>query len=304
MTVSAKEANRRKTIVGVILAISFFVMMIVPAFFGGAAPGGVKISKAQHMAHPPIDIQALTNVINPPGGYVLPVQYSQLGPKLLAAGVIDVALLQQDYKQTGRLLSEHDKELLSQGSQEQVVINQNNAAFLLTLFWGFGLANQNPITEKVSIQLSSNWVLGRKPGTDLISSAAIYKLTSDQQARLEEVAKGIYRPCSDVSTFSPDSQQSIAMLGFLEFMASQNVSSDDMFTAAKQINAFWFPQQTLEQALFFIATQLKNYENIDARVILSQQYFSASGFEQIHQWLKDYHMVGDESTPELNCTQD
>jgi hypothetical protein len=77
------------------------------------------------------------------------------------------------------------------------------------------------MTDKVSIQLASNWVLGRKPGLDLISSAVIFKLPSDQQARMEEAAKAIYRPCSNALTFSPDSKQSIAMLGFLEFMASQ-----------------------------------------------------------------------------------
>jgi hypothetical protein len=86
------------------------------------------------MAHPSIDIQALTNSINPPGGYVLPVRYGQLGPKLLEAGVIDVGVLWQYNQQTRRLLSDQDVELLTEGSQEQIDINQRNVSFLLTLF--------------------------------------------------------------------------------------------------------------------------------------------------------------------------
>ena len=34
-------------------------------------------------------------------------------------------------------------------------------------------------------------------------------------------------------------------------MAAQDATTDEMFTAAKYANAFWFPQQSLEMAIFF-----------------------------------------------------
>lgn len=300
-SISKKKPDDRKMIAAIALGVLLFSLMIVPAFIGGQNTSGVKISKIQHMAHPPIDIKALTNAINPPNGYTLPVQYGQMGPRLLEAGVIDVAALKQHYQQTGQVLSDKDIELLIRGSQEPVVINHQNASFLLTLFWGLGLANQNPILDKAPNQKVSDWNVGRKSGSDLFSSTLILKLSPDQQARVEEVAKAVYRPCSDASSLSPDSKQSMAMLGLLELMASQNAGSDAMFSAAKQVNAFWFPQQTLEQAIFFVATQLKDYVNVDARWLNSQQYFSATGFRQLHQWLKDNNMLGDESDSETSC---
>ena len=298
---STKKSNNRPTIVAIILGLMFFSLMIVPAFLGRPDSGGVKISKAQHMAHPPIDIKALTIAVNPPNGVTLPVQYGQMGPKLLEAGVIDVSALKQ---QTGQALTDQDLEILTQGSQEAVVIDQQNASFLLNLFGGLGLANQNPIFDKAPIHEALYWTLGRKPGSDLFSSTAILKLSPDQQARVEEVAKAVYRPCSDAAALSPDNKYSIAMLGLLELMASQNVSSAGMFSAAKQVNAFWFPKQTLEQAIFFVATQLQDYANVDARLIVSRAYFSASGFRQLHQWLKDNAMLGDEPEQEPNCKDD
>jgi hypothetical protein len=118
---------------------------------------------------------------------------------------------------------------------------------------------------------------------------------------VEEVAKAVYRPCSDASSLSPDNKYGVAMLGFLELMASQNVDSDAMFSAAKQVNAFWFPKQSLEQAIFFVATQLKDYANVDARWMVSQEYFSATGFRQLHQWLKENGMLGDEPDSDIYC---
>lgn len=91
------------------------------------------------------------------------------------------------------------------------------------------------------------------------------------------------------------------MLGLLELMGSQGAGVDAMFIAAKQANAFWLPQKTLEQAIFFIATQLKDYANVDARTILSARYSSARGFHQLHQWLANNGMLLDESSKPIDC---
>ena len=57
----------------------------------------------------------------------------------------------------------------------------------------------------------------------------------------------------------------MAMLGLLELMASQDATLDEMLEAAKYVNAFWYPQQTLEQAVYFLKTEGKAYQDVDAR---------------------------------------
>lgn len=42
----------------------------------------------------------------------------------------------------------------------------------------------------------------------------------------------------------------MAILGLLELMASQGATIDQMFETAKYVNAYWFPQQTLEVAIY------------------------------------------------------
>ena len=69
---------------------------------------------------------------------------------------------------------------------------------------------------------------------ELYSSAAIAQLTAEQQARLEEVAKGAFRPCCGNGTHFPDCNHGMALLGLLELMASQDASVDEMFLAANR----------------------------------------------------------------------
>jgi len=200
------------------------------------------------------------------------------------------------FQQNGEPLSTNEVEIISKGSQDNLVISRQNAHFLLNFFWALGLVNQNPILENGPIQQYSKgkidqfastggWTLGRKRVTELFSSARILRLSPEQQARVEEVAKAVYRPCCDNPTDFPDCNHGMAMLGLLELMASQDASVDEMFTTAKQVNAFWFPQQTLEQAIYFKYTQNQDYPTIDARSIVSARYSSSSGFRQTHQWL-------------------
>ncbi len=77
----------------------------------------------------------------------------------------------------------------------------------------------------------------------------------------------------------------MAMLGLLELMAAQDASTEEMFQAAKYINAFWFPQQTFEIALYFQAAEGMSFDEIDAKQMVSADFSSGSGFQRVHQWL-------------------
>jgi hypothetical protein len=87
----------------------------------------------------------------------------------------------------------------------------------------------------------------------------------------------------------------MAMLGLLELMASQDASVDQMFEAAKYVNAFWFPQQTLELATFFKSAQGLDFNQVDSREIVGPNFSSGSGFQAVHQLLADNGLL--EQTP-------
>lgn len=239
---------------------------------------------------------AMIHQVNPPRSYTIPAIFGTVGPRILAAGAIDLDKFVQIYKQAGQPLTEEQMTILTQGTDAKVVINQDNAYFLLNFFWALGLANWNPaLTEgpmmaKGKDQISSfastaGWTIGSKPPTQLYASALIVSLTDEQQARLMEVATAVYRPCCNNPTHFPDCNHGMAMLGLLELMASQDTTVDEMFAAAKYVNAFWYPQQILEVATLFKATQNVDFARADARQVVSSKYSSGTGFQAVHQWL-------------------
>ncbi|MDO9547333.1 MAG: hypothetical protein Q7J07_11385, partial [Pelolinea sp.] len=172
--------------------------------------------------------------------------------------------------------------------------NQDNAYFLLNFLWTVGLSSKNPVLDYGPIQQygengptgfasTGGWSLATKPVNEIFSSLDSIILTSEQQNRVEEAVKLVYRPCCNNSTHFPDCNHGMAMLGLFELMASKDLDLEEMLETAKYINALWFPQQTLEQAIFFLKTEGKNYQDIDARMILGEQFSSNSGFNQLHQ---------------------
>lgn len=235
--------------------------------------------------------------VNPADGYPLPVSYGELGPHLLASGAIDYDAFAGIYEDSGNPLTSAQIEILQRGSNEDIVITAENAHFLLNFFWAVGLVNRNPILTKGPIVQNSQgqierfastggWGLATKPITALYASADLISLTPEQQARVEEVAAAVYRPCCDNPTLFPDCNHGMAMLGLLELMASEDASVDEMFEAAKYVNAFWFPQQTLETAIYLITSQGIDFAQADSRLVVGRDFSSASGARRIHRSLQ------------------
>jgi hypothetical protein len=72
----------------------------------------------------------------------------------------------------------------------------------------------------------------------------------------------------------------MAMLGFLELMASQGVSEPDMYKAALAVNTYWFPDTYLTIAAY-LKKQGSDWNKASPQEILGAQYSSASGYRQI-----------------------
>lgn len=245
----------------------------------------------EHAAH-----IALSEQVNPPEGYTLQASFGDVGPLLLSAGAIDRDAFLQLYEQANRPLDENQLAILEQGSETRIVLNKQNAYFLLNFFWALGLVNHNTIlTEGPMVRdgegqigrfaSTGGWTLGSKPAMELYASAPIVTLTAAQQQRLEEVTTQVYRPCCNNPTHFPDCNHGMAMLGLLELMASQDASTKEMFAAAKFANAFWYPTQSIELAQFFKSTQNSDFAYVDSQELVSQNYSSASGFKAVHEWL-------------------
>ena len=243
------------------------------------------------------DISAWTEQVNPADGYEIGVSYGDLGPQLLGAGGIDYSAFVALYESSGRPLSEEQKEILISRTDKPIVINAENAHFLLNFFWAVGLVNANPIlTEGPITQFSEGqierfastggWTLGTKPVAELFASQELISLSPEQQARVEETAGLIYRPCCNNPTLFPDCNHGMAMLGLLELMASQGASVEEMLQAAKYVNAFWFPQQALETAIFLDATQKISFRDADPALVVGKEMHSGSGFAAVRQYLQ------------------
>lgn len=217
----------------------------------------------------------------------LPAKWGDLGIKLVKAGVIDETKLKALYKDSPQLAE--IERLLSQSDNNQIVMTSQNAGIWLNLFWALGLANKNEILTKgpmmdkqygnpANFASTGGWTLAAGSVMSHYAMHNMIMMTEDEQKMVEDMAKGIYRPCCNNPTYFPDCNHGMAMLGLLELMASQGASQADMYKVALAANRFWFPSNyaTVDRYL-----QSKNLTDVDPKSILGSEYSSGSGYKNI-----------------------
>ncbi|MDO8742973.1 MAG: hypothetical protein Q7J30_00165, partial [Candidatus Azambacteria bacterium] len=166
---------------------------------------------------------------------------------------------------------------------------------LLNLFWALGLGNKNEILEKGPMTdpkyggadrfaSTGGWSLASGDVMDHYSKHLFIVLTPKQQALVEEVSKNIYRPCCNNSTYFPDCNHGMAMLGLLELLASQGIGEDEMYKTALQVNSFWFPDQYATIAKY-LESNGKTFQSVPAKEILGINYSSGSGYAKIESYV-------------------
>ncbi len=239
------------------------------------------------------DISDITERVLPSDGVTLPVVWGDLGAQMIASGVIDQAKFTSVYASRGGMTPEMNA-LLTRTDNGALTITKENAPMLLNLLWALGLGQTNAILTEgpISGEASGNdpsrfastagWSLSVGNSMDHFSAHPFMTLTSEQQARVERVSKGIYRPCCGNATYFPDCNHGMAMLGLLELMASQNVSEQAMFDAALAVNAYWFPETYLTIANFF-ESQGTPWETVPSQVALGAEYSSGAGYKALLQ---------------------
>lgn len=234
--------------------------------------------------------KALEAEVLPSAGVELPVTWGNLGKQLVESGVIDQQKFADLYASRGGLDAETQK-LLSGDNNDQLKITAANSGTLLNLLWAFGLGNKNDILTKgemsdpkfggaAGFASTGGWTLARGEAMDHFSKHALVTLTSEQQALVDRVSQGIYRPCCGNSTHFPDCNHGMAMLGLLELAASQGVNEETMYKMALAVNSYWFPDTYLTIAKF-IKGQGGAWSQVDPRAVLDAPVSSAQGYKQI-----------------------
>lgn len=235
-------------------------------------------------------VSELEERVLPSSGVVLPVVWGDLGVQLVNSGTIDADKFKAIYEQRGQFSDENKKLLLDQNNGK-LKITKENAGYYLNLFWALGLANKNSILEKGEMMdpkyggagnfaSTGGWTISKGNPMDHYSRHSLIILTPEQQALVDKVSRGIYRPCCGNSVHFPDCNHGMAMLGLLELMASQGASEQDMWKTALIVNSYWFPDTYLT-----IATYMKDkgveWKDVNPQEILGANYSSGQGFAQI-----------------------
>lgn len=251
-----------------------------------------------------VQVSALEEAVLPSDGVVLPVSWGDLGAKLVSTGAIDANKFKAIYEQRGTFDSEYKNLLLAQ-NDGKLKITKENSGYLLNLLWALGLASKNDILDNGEMTnrayggagnfaSTGGWTVAVGNPMDHYSKHRFFNLTTDKQDLVDKVSRGIYRPCCGNSTHFPDCNHGMAMLGFLELMASQGAGEQDMWKAALVVNSYWFPDTYMT-----IATYMKNkgvdWQNVNPQEILGADYSSASGFRRIAAQVTAPQQQGGES---------
>lgn len=225
-----------------------------------------------------------TKMVLPEVGVQLPVTWGDLGEKLVKTGVVD---------------STKFTPLTDPG---RITISAQNAQIVLNSLWAFGLANANPILDTgpmvdkqyggaANFASTGGWTIAVGDAMKYYSKYDWVVLTPDQQAVVERVSKNIYRPCCDNSTYFPDCNHGMAMLGLLQLMVSQGVSESDMYKYALVVNSYWFPDTYLTIAKY-LDSQGKSWVKADPKEILGATYSSSTGYRKIRSQVEPVEQSG------------
>ena len=266
-------------------------VIIVVALIVGAYVFTTRLSKIQKngiLWHPTrLNSQ---NKVSLKNGVELPVKWGNMGVQMTKAGVIDKEKFETLYSQRGGL-SEADKKLLESSYNGNIVITSENSGVILNMLWALGLGNKNSILETGPMMdaryggagnfaSTGGWSLSKGSVMSHYSMHSFITLTPEQQTLVEQVAKNIYRPCCNNSTYFPDCNHGMAMLGLLELMASQGVSEADMYKTALVMNSFWFPD-TYETIKIYMKNKGVEWKDVNPQEMLGANYSSGQGFAQI-----------------------
>ncbi len=297
--------------------IIYFDPLSKTVIFGVLVQSGVDLTKKRRVelfgdpalpkenkGNPAHSDSKLKEDVVPSKGVILPVVWGDLGKRMVEAGVIDGKKIEAVYSGKGGLNKE-EKGILYGRDNKKMVINLKNSRFILNMFWALGIGNKNDILEKGPMMKrgfsgagrfasTGGWTISNGRPMDHYSKHKFLELNKEQQALVERVSKNIYRPCCNNSTYFPDCNHGMAMLGLLELLASQDIGEEEMYKVALRVNSYWFPDTYLTIARLF-KEQGVDWDNVKPGDALSARYSSGSGFKSVLAKVKPPRFQGGRS---------
>lgn len=250
------------------------------------------VSKTELKGTPSVEelnIDTLSAQVVPPEGRTIRLAWGDTGAKLVAARGIDMTKYRENYADAKYedLLS-----YLTETGHQEITINQDTAYFWVNTLWALGLTQRSDVLNKGimgteykdtlgNFASTGGWTLGATDAVSLYSSSDIIPLTPKQQQRVAGIAANIYRPCCGNSTAFPDCNHGMAILGLVELMVSQELSDEEIYEASLAFNSYWFPQTYIDLAYYFKTKEGVAWSDIDAKRVLSQEFSSAGGYQNI-----------------------
>ncbi|KKQ34234.1 MAG: hypothetical protein US50_C0056G0002 [Candidatus Nomurabacteria bacterium GW2011_GWB1_37_5] len=280
------DTTTKKSILPSAIIVLLFVAGLIGASrFLPAPNSGTKIASNNNTA----GSQSLEQAVLPEQ-IVLPIRWGDLGKKMSDAGVIDAEKFEKLYESRGGL-GVVERKMLYETNNGEIIMTPENSGIILNMLWAFGLGNKNEILERGPMMdpnyggagnfaSTGGWTVARGDAMDHYSMHKFITLTADQQTLVEKVSQNIYRPCCGNSTYFPDCNHGMAMLGLLEILASQGMSEEDMYKIALRVNSYWFPDTYLTIAQYMQKKGVA-WDDVDPKEMLSAEYSSGSGFRQI-----------------------
>lgn len=297
-----KTAKRKKNLLVYFLVPSLILNILALAIV--LKPQYDKIRKSKNEAQSRKDAANIFKEINPEKGYEINIKYGQLGPKMIEAGVLDFEKFKSNYEKNGSPLTQEQLDILTKGSDKNIRITSSNSYFLLNFFWAAGLLNKSKVLTNGSMMSygglegagsfasTGGWTLTKSGSPmDYYAASNLIAMTDEQETLATRVSSNIYRPCCDNSTAFPDCNHGMALMAVMQLMASEGANEKQMFEAAKYFNAFWFPGNYYDLALYFKNKEGKNFKDIPGEVILSQEFSSATGWSKAKEWLANKGII-------------
>jgi len=269
------------TVVVLITWLTLFNISITPSIRLLALTG-----KLSPTPTPELTADLLSSIVVPQEGYTVNLNWGDTGKLLVESGAIDLDKYKENY--TG----EEYQELLSyltDTKNEGITITKDNAYFWVNTLWALGLTQKSDVLEKGimgteykedigNFASTGGWTLGAKDAVQLYSSSEIITLTADQQAQVDKISQGIYRPCCGNPTSFPDCNHGMAILGLIELMVSQGYTENEIYTASLAFNSYWFSQTYIDLAYYFQTKEGISWKDVDAKRALSAEFSSAQGY--------------------------
>ena len=241
--------------------------------------------------------------INPTEGFQINASFNDLGPKMLKSGIIDINKFKSVYEKSNQPLTKEQEEILTLGLDKKIKIDRENSYFLLNFFWAVGLNNKSKILdsgemmkygglkEAGNFASTGGWSLAKGDTMNFYSKTSLIPLTTEQEGLVEDVTSNIFRPCCNNSTAFPDCNHGMALLGVMQLMAANGATETEMYEAGKYFNAFWFPGNYYDLAIYFKNKENISFKDIDAKLLLSKDYSSATGSQNIKKWLSEQGLI-------------